>query len=201
MSPSRANATPAPALDADQLPCGIELDALMEHIADGAALPDPAHHAGCPYCQAVLRDLRHGWEYLHALARQPVPVPPGLFARIMQRVRALAQRISDTVVLGGPRGDTHIGYAVLARVIGRLAATVPGVIFASANPWAHDPPHPQRLNVTIRLVVRYGPALDALANSIRHRLIRRVPALTGAQLDRIDITIDDLAFDQSDPAE
>lgn len=180
------------ALTGKHLPCGVDLDGLVAQVADGASPDDPAHQASCPYCQAALRDLTRGWDDLRALADEPVRVPPGLAPRIIAHVWKLAEQAADSVLLGGPRGETRIGHGIVARVAQRVAAAEPGLAFASAKPIAGEPPQPLRLSLTIRLVATFGPALDELADRVRATVRRRVPELTGADLDRIDIRIDDV---------
>jgi hypothetical protein len=177
----------------EQLPCGVELEALVVQVADREPPGDPAHQATCPYCQAALRSVRAGWGDLQALTREPVAMPAGLSARIMGRVHALARHVTDSVLLGHPRGQTRISHALVAKVTQRLALGVPGIVFASARPIAHAPPEPARLAVSLRLVVVFGPAVDALAGAVRVTLDRHVRALTGAELSRIDIVIEDIA--------
>lgn len=179
--------------DQEQLPCGVELESLVDQVADGQPPTDPAHQTGCPYCQAAIRKLRQGWGDVRTLTRQPVPIPPGLTAQIMARVRTLARQVSNFILLGHPRGDTRVGHTLVGRVIQRVASTVPGVVFASARPIPHEPPDPGRLNVAIRLVVTFGPAIETTAHAVRQIVDRRIPTLTGAQLSRIDITIEDIA--------
>ncbi len=176
-----------------RLPCGADLEQLVTQIADTQPPANPAHQARCPYCQATLRRLRDTWQDLHTLATQPVPIPPTLTAQIMARVRILAHHATDSILLGHRRGETRISHAVVGRVIGRVALAVPGVIFASARPIAHQPPDPRRLSVSIRLVVAYGPAIEALVQAVRAIIDHHVPTLTGAQLTQIDITIEDIA--------
>jgi hypothetical protein len=180
------------ALTGDRLPCGTELERVIAQVADGAELDNRAHQERCPYCQAALRDIARGWSDLQALIDEPVTIPPNLAARIMARIAQLARHAGDAVLLGGPRGETRIGHRVIARVAQRVAATVPGLAFASAKPIAHDPPLPLRLSLTIRIVATFGPPLDELADRVRATVRRRVPELTGADLDRVDIEIDDL---------
>jgi hypothetical protein len=181
------NATPR------RLPCGADLEQLVVQVADNEPAANPAHQGRCPYCQATLRRLRDAWEDVHTLATQPVPIPPALTAQIMARVRILAGHAADSILIGHPRGATRISHVVIGRVIQRVAFTVPGVIFASARPIAPEPPDPRRVSVAIRLVVAYGPAVEALVQTVRAIIDRRVPALTGAQLTHIDITIEDIA--------
>jgi uncharacterized alkaline shock family protein YloU len=180
------------ALTGERLPCGTELEHLIAQVADGAAPDDQAHQQRCPYCQAALRDLAHGWSDLRALADDPVTIPRGLAARIMAHIAKLAEHSADAVLLGGRRGETRISHRVVARVAQRAAATVPGLAFASAKAVAHDPPLPRRLSLTIRIVATFGPPLGELADRVRATVRRRVPDVTGADLDRVDIEIEDL---------
>ena len=178
----------------EQLPCGVELEALVIQVTDDDQQPiDLAHQTSCPYCQTALRSLRQGWADVQTLTREPVPIPPRLSAQIMARVRTLARHVTGSILLGHPRGETRISHTVISQVIQRVASAVPGVVFASAKPIPHDPPEPGRLSVTIRLVVAFGPAIDTLTHAVRQAIDRRIPRLTGAELSRIDITIDDIA--------
>ena len=177
----------------DQLPCGVELEALVMQVTDDKQPIELAHQNGCPYCQTALRGLRQGWADVQTLTREPVPIPPRLTAQIMARVRTLARHVTGSILLGHPRGETRISHTVIGQGIQRVASSVPGVVFASAKPIPHDPPEPARLRVNIRLVVAFGPAIDTLTHTVRHLIDRRVPRLTGAELSRIDITIDDIA--------
>ncbi|MBV9047797.1 MAG: hypothetical protein JOZ98_00530 [Solirubrobacterales bacterium] len=175
-----------------QLPCGTELATLLEQVADDQRAPNPAHQDNCPYCQTALRRLRQDWVHVQSLAQEPVPIPEGLTAKIMARVHTLAGHLADSILLGHPRGETRIGHTVVSRVIQRLAATTPDVAFASVKLGPQDPQQPRRLSVTIRLIVTFGPAIERIADAVRNILNRRVPTLTGAELDRIDITINDI---------
>ncbi len=177
----------------EQLPCGVELEPLVVQIAEDRPPGDPTHQSSCPYCQAALRSLRQGWEDVQALTREPVPIPPRLTARIMTRVRTLVRLVGDSILLGDRRGETRISHSVVAQAIQRVASAVPGVVFASAKPIPHERPEPGRLGVTIRLVVAFGPPIDALADAVRQAIERRVTSLTGAELSRIDITVEDIA--------
>jgi uncharacterized alkaline shock family protein YloU len=177
----------------EQLPCGAELEPLIVQVADNQPPADPAHQADCPYCQSALRTVRQGWQDLQVLAHQPVSIPSALTAQVMARVRALARQVTDFILLGDPRGKTRISHALVGTVIQRVASTVPGVAFASAQAIPLEPPEAHRIRVAIRLVVTFGPAIDTLAHALRALIDRHVPTLTGAQLSRIDISIEDIA--------
>ena len=177
----------------ERLPCGVALETLLIQIADHSPVGDPAHQASCPYCQAALRRLRQGWEDLQAVARQPVAIPDGLTAKIMAQVRALAGYVADSVLLGRRRGETRVSHAVIAALVQRLALRVPGVVFASARLRSPEPTQPRRVTLVLKVVVAFGPAIERIVDSLRETLRRRIPALTGAELERIDITISDIA--------
>lgn len=179
------------------LPCGNRLEDLLDQVAEAAAPENPEHQSSCPYCQTALRHLRGGWADLTELANEPVSVPGGLTAQIMTRVRALAAQAADHLLLGHPRGDTLISHAVVGRIVQRLAHTVPGVNFASARVEPLNPPRTDRLDLSIHLIVTLGPRLPRLANSVRETVRRHSLQLTGARVDRIDITIDDITVSSS----
>lgn len=174
---------------AERLPCGVQLEALLAQVADDQPAPDPTHQNNCPYCQATRRRLRQDWAEVQTLTQQPVAIPPGLTAKILARVRVLAGHVSDSILLGHPGGETRISHDAIAKVIARLTATVPGVIFASVKPLPEDPPHPNRLGVGLRLVVAFGPRITKTTTAIRDLLQRHISRLTGAELTHIDITI------------
>lgn len=176
----------------ETLPCGVTLEALLIQVADGQQVDDLAHQRTCPYCQATLRRLQQSWEDIHALTLEPVVIPRGLTAMIMERIRTLAGYVAHSIVLTHRRGETRISHTAIAKTIQDVAATVPGVAFVSVTLSPQQPPHPRRVNVALRLVVTFGPAMERVANAVRAVLHRRVPRLTGAQLEHIDITISDV---------
>lgn len=176
----------------ETLPCGVTLEALLMQVADGQQVEDLSHQRTCPYCQTAVRRLEQGWGDVQALTRQPVAVPRGLTAMIMQRIRTLAGYVADSILLGHRRGETRISHAVIAKTIQDVAGTVPGVVFASVTVTPEQPPHPRRVNVALRLVVSFGPVMARVANAVREVLHRRIPWATGAELGRIDITVSDV---------
>ena len=177
---------------ADRLPCGVRLEELLAQVADAVPPVDAAHQSGCPYCQTALRRLHRGWADVVELAREPVDVPSRLTVQIMERVNVLAAQTADFILLGHAGGETRVSHAVVVRIAQRLARTVPGVVFASARVEPHDPPLPERVDLSIRLVVSFGPALHHVGDAVRKIVRRHVLRLTGAHLDQIDIRIDDM---------
>ncbi len=175
------------------LPCGAGLDTLVEQVTEGTSSPDPGHQAHCPYCLTALRGFRQGWSDLQTLAHTPVPIPPSLSTRIMTRVRALARRAAQNILLAGPHGRTQISHQVIAQIARRLVLAIPDLLFASAQPEPGETGDPTCVNLTLRLITTYGPALHPLAAAVRSTLNRRLPGLTGAEIGTINITITDIA--------
>jgi uncharacterized alkaline shock family protein YloU len=178
----------------EKLPCGERLEELLAQVADGAPPGDEAHQSSCPYCQTALRRLRRGWAEVTELTQAPVSVPGRLTAQIMERVKALAAQTADFILLGHPRGETRVSHAVVGRIAQRLARAVPGVIFASARVEPHNSRLPDRVDLSIQLVVNFGPVLHRVADAVRDTVRRKTLRLTGAQIDRIDIEIDDITI-------
>jgi len=178
----------------ERLPCGVELDALVAQVADDAPAPVAEHQATCPYCQTALRGLGAAWRDFQSLARAPVPIPPGLTARIMHHIRDLAHRAAQNLILAGTRGHTQISHTVITQVARRAALAVPGVLFASVRPTPGQAKDPDLLTFSVRLVTTYGPTLHAIAAAVRTTLRRRLATLTGAEVERIDITIIDITI-------
>jgi uncharacterized alkaline shock family protein YloU len=176
----------------ERLPCGVRLEQLLAQVAGDERPTNEGHQSTCPYCQTALRRLQQGWDDLAELTKQPLSVPGGLTAQIMARIRMLAAQAADFILLGHPRGETRVSHVVIARIVQRVASAVPGVVFASVRAEADEPPQPDRLSVRIQLIVSLGPSLPPLADAVRRTIQHKSPRLTGASIDRIDITIRDI---------
>ena len=176
------------------LACGTPLEALIDQVAEDHTPPD-AHQASCAYCQAALVALGEAWGEVQAFARQPVPVPAGLTERTMRRIRALIARIGDSVVLIGARGETRVSERVVGRVARAAALSVPGVVLPSALRIVVDSRDRSRVRLGLRLVIAFGPSIDALANAVRAQVSARVSAQTGARVAGVDIAVEDIVCD------
>lgn len=177
----------------NQLPCGVSLETLIAQVTDQLPAPDPAHHAHCTYCQTAQSAFHHSWSDMQTLAHAPVPIPSGLTTRIMTRIRELAARAAHSIILATPRGHTQISHHVIAQIGRRVAQATPGVLIASAQPEPDQPGDPTRINLAVRLITTYGPALPTIADAVRSAVYRRVTTLTAAKVKRIDIAFTDIA--------
>ncbi len=76
-------------LDAASLPCGADVDLLLEQAAQGHGAERDAHQRGCVHCQASLGEFTTVWSPVAELAAAPVTAPPGLVTAVMTQVREL----------------------------------------------------------------------------------------------------------------
>jgi hypothetical protein len=114
------------------LPCGAEVDLLLEQVADGHSADLDAHQRDCVHCQAAIAEFTAIWEPVAELASTPVPAPPGLTAAVMSHIRVLVRDVwytLQTTDLGAIRVAARI-VAALARDAARM---VPGVRIALGN--------------------------------------------------------------------
>ena len=133
-------------------------------------------------------------------APREAPRPEGTHARRRAHIRAAGLR-GELYAAARSRASTLINDSKAGNVsddlnagdAGSNAASVPGVIFASAMVLAQPTSQPRRVGTTIRLVVTFGPTLYSIADDIRVVLHRYVPTLTGTELVRIDITVVDIS--------
>jgi uncharacterized alkaline shock family protein YloU len=174
------------------LACGTPLETLIDQVAEHGTPVDAAHQASCPYCQAARVALGEAWGEVLAFARHPVPVPAGLTERIISRIRELIARIEHAVVLIGARGETRVSERVIGRVARAAALTVPGVVLPSAMRIDIDPSDRSRVRLGLRLVIAFGPSIDALTRRVRGQVSARVGAQTGARVTAVDIVVEDI---------
>ncbi|HEY2288050.1 MAG TPA: hypothetical protein VGH88_20115, partial [Streptosporangiaceae bacterium] len=98
------------------MPCGADVDLLLEQVAGGRAADRDAHQRQCVHCQAALGEFTAVWAPITALAATPVAAPPGLAAAVMSQLRSLVRGMPYTLQL------TELGAVrIAARVIAALA--------------------------------------------------------------------------------
>ena len=73
-------------LDDASLPCGADVDLLLEQAAQGRGADRDAHQQRCVHCQAALGEFTALWAPVAELAAAPVSVPPGLAAAVIAYV-------------------------------------------------------------------------------------------------------------------
>jgi uncharacterized alkaline shock family protein YloU len=204
-----------PPLDATSLPCGADIDLLLEQVAQGRGADRDAHQRLCVHCQAALGEFTALWEPVAELAAAPVSTPPGLVAVVMSQVRRLAHDIWYTLE------TTEIGAVrVAARIVAALARDsaqrVPGVrvalgrsthgkVTALAEKATVGHQHPssavgvlgRTAVVDLAVAIGYGHPAPQVAREIQRRVTATLRDQVGLQDVTVNVTIDDV-FDSDD---
>ncbi len=197
------------ALD-DHLPCGAELDDLVEQVANGAGHNLTEHQHQCPHCRAALAEINQLWAPVAALAAERLEPPADLVQKVMSLVRELAQEIWH-IVVPSERGVTRIAARVLAAIARQAAAQASGVrvvlgrsslanIVADTVEATHQHRQPgsavgiagQHAVIELAVVADYDNRISETADQIRRIVRRDLSELAGLDEVRVDIYVDDV---------
>ena len=200
-------------LDAATLPCGVQVDALLEQVADGHAADLDAHQQDCVHCQAALTELAVLWAPVTEQAATPVPVPPGLTAAVMSQIRGMVHDAWYTLQVTDP-GGIRIAARIVARLARDAARVVPGVrvalgrstqdrlaAMAERATAAHRHPHAavgvlgQTAVVDLAVAVSYGDPVHEVARDIQRQVITTLRDIIGLQSVTVNVTVDDVLTD------
>jgi len=201
-------------LDTVTLPCGADVDLLLEQVADGRADGRDAHQRQCVHCQAALGEFTAVWGPVTELAATPVAVPPGLAAAVMSQIRALVRDVWYTLQL------TEIGAVrIAARVVAALARDsaqmVPGVRIALGRSTqgllaavagkataGHRHPHAaagvlgRTAVVDLAVAVTYGDPVQDVAREIQRHVTATLREQAGLRNVAVNVTVDDILIDE-----
>lgn len=205
----------------ERLPCGVELATLVDQVAEGTSPADPEHQATCPHCGPALAELDDLWGWVRELAREEVVVPARLVEKVIRRIReevaslalrapleAVAPRLVEHALLLAERGATRIADSVVAEFASRAALEVPGVhsldrgglvgAIQGRVPTGAAPEgvavevEEERVTVHLQLVVVYGESIPDVTNAVRSHVIRSVEAMTGLEVAKVNIAVQDV---------
>lgn len=193
-----------------QLPCGADVDELLEQAADGHATDLSIHQQSCPHCQAALREFARIWAPVHALAAQPVSIPAALSTAVTAQVRKLIADTWYTLQLTDG-GAIRIAARVVATLARDAAATVPGVRVAFGRhshgriadlvekaTLHHRHPHAavgvlgRTAVIDLALAVRYGDQVDEVARQVQQHVITELRTIVGLHDVTVNVTVDDV---------
>jgi uncharacterized alkaline shock family protein YloU len=200
-------------LDTTTLPCGAEVDLLLEQVADGRAASLDADQRECVHCQAALRELAALWGPVTELAAAPVPAPPGLTASVMSQIRVLVRDVWYTLQTTN-LGTIRIAARIVAALARDTARMVPGVRVAlgrSTNSklaglaehatFQHRHPHAavgvlgRTAVVDLAVAVTYGTPAHEVAREIQQHVIATLRDHIGLQAVAVNVTVDDVLTD------
>ena len=200
-------------LSAATLPCGADVDLLLEQAADGRAADLDAHQRECVHCRAAIAEFTAIWSPVTELAASPVPAPPGLTAAVMRQIRVLVRDVwytLQTTDLGAIRIPARI-VAALARDSARM---VPGVrvafgrsthdklaAIAERATLRHRHPHAavgvlgRTAVVDLAVAVTYENPVHQVARDIQQHVIATLRDNIGLQTVTVNVTVDDILTD------
>jgi uncharacterized alkaline shock family protein YloU len=195
------------------LPCGAEVDLLLEHVADGRGADLDAHQRQCVHCQAAIGEFTTLWEPVAELARNPVPAPPGMVAAVMSQIRMLVRDVWYTLQtndLGSIRVAARVVAALArdsARMVpgvrvalgrsshGRLAALVERATFGHRHPHAAVGVLGRTAAVDLAVAVSYGDPVHEVAKDIQQHVIATLRDTIGLKTVTVNVTVDDVLTD------
>ncbi len=197
-------------LAAAMLPCGAEVDPLLEQVADGRAAGLDAHQRECVHCQAAVRELAALWDPVTELAAAPVSAPPGLTASVMSQIRVLVRDVWYTLQTTN-LGTIQIAARIVAALARDTARMVPGVRvalgrstnsklagLAESATFQHRHPHAaagvlgRTAVVDLAVAVTYGTPVHEVAREIQQHVIATLRDHIGLQAVAVNVTVDDV---------
>ena len=200
-------------LDAATLPCGADVDHLLEQVAAGRAGDQDAHQRDCVHCQAALGELAGLWSPVSEAAAAPVPVPPGLVAAVMSQIRILARDIWYTLEIT-ETGVIRIAARIIAALARDCARTIPGVrvalgrstqgglaTLAEKATFGHRHPHAavgvlgRTAVVDLAVAVSYDQPVHEVARNIQRHVTATLRDQAGLQSVTVNVTVDDILGD------
>jgi uncharacterized alkaline shock family protein YloU len=200
-------------LGAATLPCGADVDLLLEQVADGRSADRSVHQRQCVHCQAALRELSVLWAPVAELAAAPAPAPPGLAAAVMSQIHSLVRDIWYTLEITDS-GAIRIAARIVAALARDCARMIPGVrvalgrstegkiaALAEKATLGHRHPHAavgvlgRTAVVDLAVAVSYNDPAHQVARDIQRQVIATLRDQVGLRSVKVNVTVDDILGD------
>ena len=182
-------------LDMTTLPCGADVDVLLEQAAQARGADWDAHQRHCVHCQAALREFTFLWGPVSELAAAPVSAPPGLVAAVMSQARRLVSDVWYTLEIT-EIGAVRIAARIVAALARDCARTIPGVRVAfgrgSQQPGAAVGVLGRTAVVDLAVAVSYGDPVHLVARDIQRQVTKSLRDQVGLRDVTVNVTIDDV---------
>jgi uncharacterized alkaline shock family protein YloU len=197
-------------LDAVTLPCGAEVDPLLEQVADGRAGDLDDHQRDCVHCRAAIAEFAELWAPVAETAATPVRTPPGLTAAVMRQIRVLVRDVWYTLQTT-ELGTIRIAARIVATLARDSARMVPGVrvafgrssqgklaALAEKATLGHRHPHAavgvlgRTAVIDLAVAVTYGDPVHEVARDIQQHVIVALRQTIGLQTVVVNVTVDDV---------
>lgn len=201
-------------LESATLPCGADIDVLLEQVADGHGTDLDDHQQGCVHCQAAIAEFAALWQPVTELAGDPVPAPPGLTAAVMRQIQALVHDVWYTLQTTD-LGVIRIAARIVATMARDTARMVPGVrvalgrstqgrlaALAERATLGHRHPHAavgvlgRTAVVDLAVAVSYGDPVHRVAKAIQQHVIAELRDNLGLKTVVVNVTVDDVLADE-----
>jgi uncharacterized alkaline shock family protein YloU len=195
------------------LPCGANVDLLLEQVADGNATDLDAHQRECVHCRAAVAEFTAVWSPVTELAASHVPAPLGLTAAVMSQIRVLVRDVWYTLQTTD-LGVIRIAARVVAALARDSARMVPGVrvvlgrsthdklaAIAERATRRHRHPHAavgvlgQTAVVDLAVAVTYGDPAHEVARDIQQHVLTTLRDIIGLKSVTVNVTVDDILTD------
>jgi uncharacterized alkaline shock family protein YloU len=200
-------------LSAAALPCGADVDPLLEQVADGHAAELDPHQRECVHCQAAITEFTALWRPVTELAASPVRAPPGLAAAVMNQIRVLVRDVWYTLQ-STDLGVIRIAARIVAALARDSARAVPGVrvalgrsthgsiaALAERASLRHHHPHAavgvlgRTAAVDLAIAVAYGEPVHHVARDVQQHVIATLRDTLGLRTVTVNVTVDDILTD------
>jgi uncharacterized alkaline shock family protein YloU len=197
-------------LQIDTLPCGHDVDEILEQVADGHADDRTAHQRRCVHCQAAITELTRLWAPIQTAVRAPLPAPGEIVAAVAGRVRRLVKDTWYTLELTDG-GSVQVAARVVARIARDTARRVPGVRVALGRStggriarlvekatFGHFHPNAavgvlgRTAVVDLAIAVSYGDVIDEVARAVQADVRRELARSVGLKQVTVNVTVDDI---------
>ena len=201
-------------LNAVTLPCGADVDALLEQVADGHGADWDAHQRDCVHCQAALAEFAALWAPVIDTAARPVPAPRGLTAAVMSQIRVLIRDVWYTLQTTED-GVIRIAARIVAVLARDSARMIPGVrvalgrstystIAVPAERATFQHRHPRAAVgvlgrtavVDLAVAVTYGDPVHDVARDIQQHVIATLRDHIGLKTVAVNVIVDDILVDE-----
>jgi uncharacterized alkaline shock family protein YloU len=201
-------------LESAALPCGADVDVLLEQVADGHGADLDDHQQECVHCQAAIAELAALWQPVTELAVTPVRTPPGITAAVMSQVQNLVRDVWYTLQTTD-LGVIRIAARIVATMARDKARMVPGVRVALGRSTdgavaelaeratlGHRHPHAavgvlgRTAVVDLAVAVSYGDPVHQIAKAIQQYVIAELRDKLGLKTVVVNVTVDDVLIDE-----
>lgn len=202
-----------PLLGTATLPCGTDVDLLLEQVAVGRGADRDAHQQQCVHCLAALSEFTVLWAPVAELAAAPVPAPPGLAAAVMSQIRSLVRDVWYTLEIT-ESGTIRIAARIVAALARDCARMIPGVrvafgrstqgkiaALAEKATLGHRHPHAavgvlgRTAVLDLAVAVTYDDPAHEIARNIQRKVITTLRDQVGLQNVKVNVTVDDILGD------